>query len=255
MGDDRQQAIQDWLQLEGYSYLFRQRRWRVWRLNRRAGEWYEDNFGDNEYVPGQRTNVSIWYVTDKEFREPGQERKLRKVPGDKKRSSEDTGRNKKWKEFLESQAFQARALVPVSEHTTPQRPPSPSTPSEDAMGDVLMGTPEAYPAPAASSSSAPAASSSSAPATSSSSMASALTNRSTRTIPDVKECRKRAKECKRCTGRPCLPKERQRRHMEQLEQRERWTDKRMTERQKGVEAWRHGWRRSSRKECLNEPRP
>ena len=77
MGADRLQALEDWLQVEGYSYCFRQKRWRVWRLNPRAGEGlcldgYEDEVADNEYRPGQRD------VIGKEFREPGQERNLRK---------------------------------------------------------------------------------------------------------------------------------------------------------------------------------
>ena len=127
LGGDRLQALADWLQVEGYGYRFRQRRWRVWRLNPRAGEGlcpaaYEDEVHDIEYRHGQRINVSIWDVIEKEFREPGQERKLRKSPSDKKRSSGDKKRDKKWKEFQDYQAAQARALVPIGEATTPERP-------------------------------------------------------------------------------------------------------------------------------------
>ena len=213
--------------------------------NPRAGEGlcpdgYEDEVDDNEYRPGKRINVSMWDVIEKEFREPGQERKLRKSPGDKKRSSGDKKRDKKWKEFQEFQAAQARALVPIGEPTTPERPRSPSTPVKDAMGDVHMDTPEAHPAPATSSSSALAASSSSTAAASSSSSAREPTTRSARSILDVEECGKRAEECERCTGRPCHLRERPRLLVEQREQRKRWTVREMTERQRGVEAWRRG---------------
>ena len=201
---------------------------------------YEDEVSDNKYRPGQRINVSMWDVIEKEFRDRGQERKLRKLPGDKKRSSGDKKGDRKWKEFQEFQAAQARALVPIGECTTPERPRSPYTPGKDAMGDVHMGTPEAHPAPATSSSSALAASSSSTAAASSSSPAREPTTRSARSIPNVEECRKRAEECERCTGRPCHLRERQRLLVEHREQRKRWTVKEMTERQRGMEAWRRG---------------
>ena len=100
MGADRLQALEDWLQMEGYGYRFRQRG----RLNPRAGEGlrsdgYEDEVDDKAYRPSQRINVSIWDVIEKEFREPGQERKLRKSPRDKKRSSGDKKRDKKLKKL------------------------------------------------------------------------------------------------------------------------------------------------------------
>ena len=139
-------------------------------------------------------------------------------PGVKKRSSGDKKRDKKWKEFQAFQASQARALVPVGEPATPERPRSPSTPGEDAIGDVHLGTPEAHPVPATSSSSAPAISSSSALAAPSSSTAAASssspagtpTTQSARSIPGVEECGERAEECESCTGRPCHLRERQR---------------------------------------------
>ena len=95
---------------------------------------YEDEVDDNEYRPSQRINVSILDVIEKEFREPGQERKLLKSPGDKKRSSGGKKRDKKWKDFQEFQAAQARALVPIGEPTTPERPRSPSTPGRRCHG-------------------------------------------------------------------------------------------------------------------------
>ena len=38
MGVERLETLEDWLQMEGYSYRFRQRRWRVWRLNPGPGK-------------------------------------------------------------------------------------------------------------------------------------------------------------------------------------------------------------------------
>ena len=146
-GAERLQALEDWLQAEGYGYRLRQRRWQVWRLNPGAGEGlcpdgYEEEVDDSKYRPRQRINDSLWDVIQEEFRKPGQERKLRKSPRDEKRSSGDKKRDKKLKEFQEFQAAQARAIVPIGESTTRERPRSPSTPGEDAMGDVHMGTPK-----------------------------------------------------------------------------------------------------------------
>ena len=36
-GDDRLQAVEDWLRVEGYAYRFRQKRWRVWTRTDRPG--------------------------------------------------------------------------------------------------------------------------------------------------------------------------------------------------------------------------
>ena len=38
MGEDRLQAVEDWLRVEGYAYRFRQKRWRVWTRPDRPGE-------------------------------------------------------------------------------------------------------------------------------------------------------------------------------------------------------------------------
>ena len=160
MGADHLQALENWLQVGGYSYRS-QRRWRIWRLNPRAGEGLcpdgnKDQIYDNEYRPGQRINVSIWDVTEKEFRKPGQE--LRMSPGDKKWSSRDKKRNNKCKVFQEFQASRARALVPIAKPASPECLPSPFTPGEDTMVDVHLETPKAHSDPATSSSSASAVS-------------------------------------------------------------------------------------------------
>ena len=102
MRADRLQALEDWLQVEGHSHHFLQRRWRVWRLNPRSREGlcpdgYEDEVGDNMYGSGQRINVSILDLVEKEFRKPRQKRKLRKSARDEKPSSGNKKRDKKWK--------------------------------------------------------------------------------------------------------------------------------------------------------------
>ena len=99
----------------------------MWRLNPRAGEGlcpdgYEVEVNDNEYTPGQRINISIWDVIEKEFCEPGQERKLRKSPGGKMRSSGDKKQYQKWKEFQELQASEPRALLPIGTPVLPIYP-------------------------------------------------------------------------------------------------------------------------------------
>ena len=75
MGNNRLQAIEDSLQVEGYSYRLRQRRWRVWRLYARSKEGlclegYDNEVPLYEYRPGQRIHVSVWDVIGKEFRQP-----------------------------------------------------------------------------------------------------------------------------------------------------------------------------------------
>ena len=56
MGEDRLRAVQDWLQVEGYAYRFRRKRWRVWTRPDRPGEGRLDqrlHVGhDGEGVPG-----------------------------------------------------------------------------------------------------------------------------------------------------------------------------------------------------------
>ena len=72
---NRLQVIEDWLQVEGYSYRFCHRRWRVWRLNPRFRERLcpngcADQVGGNKYMPSRRAKVCIWDAIEKEFREP-----------------------------------------------------------------------------------------------------------------------------------------------------------------------------------------
>ena len=64
-GADRLQAVEDWLQLEGYAYRFRTKRWRVWTPPDRPGEGLrpdgvEEDENPNEYPSGATINVSMW---------------------------------------------------------------------------------------------------------------------------------------------------------------------------------------------------
>ena len=67
MGEDRLQAVQDWLRVEGYAYRFRQKRWRIWIRPDRPGEGLrpdgiEEDEKPNEYPSGATINVSFFFV-------------------------------------------------------------------------------------------------------------------------------------------------------------------------------------------------
>ena len=81
MGPDRLQAVEDWLRVEGFAFCFRQRRWRVWTRPDRPGEGLrpdgiEEDEKPNEYPSGATINVSMWDMIEKNFPEPGSERRL-----------------------------------------------------------------------------------------------------------------------------------------------------------------------------------
>ena len=117
MGDDRLQAVEDWLRVEGYAYRFRHKRWRVWTRPDRPGEGLrpdeiEEDENPNEYPSGATINVSMWDMIEKKFPEPGNERKLQgsnssASPGKKKPSAGDKKRDEKWREYQESLAAEA----------------------------------------------------------------------------------------------------------------------------------------------------
>ena len=80
MGPDRLQAVEDWLRVEGFAYRFR-KRWRVWTRPDREGEGLrpdgiEEDENSNEYPSGATINVSMWDMIEKNFPEPGSERRL-----------------------------------------------------------------------------------------------------------------------------------------------------------------------------------
>ena len=117
MGEDRLQAVEDWLRVEGYAYRFRQKRWRVWTRPDRPGEGLrpdgiEEDENPNEYPSGATINVSMWDMIEKKFPEPGNERTPQgssssASPGKEKRSAGDRKRDKKWREYQESLAAEA----------------------------------------------------------------------------------------------------------------------------------------------------
>ena len=98
MGADRLQALEDWLQAEGYAYRFRQKRWRVWTGPDRPGkgllpDGIDEDENPKEYLSGATINVSIWDMIEKKFREPGDEGTLQgssssASPGKEKRGQE-----------------------------------------------------------------------------------------------------------------------------------------------------------------------
>ena len=81
MSPDRLQAVEDWLRVEGFAFRFQQRRWRVWTRPDRPGEGLrpdriEEDEKPNEYPSGASINVSMWDMIEKNFPEPGSERRL-----------------------------------------------------------------------------------------------------------------------------------------------------------------------------------
>ena len=118
MGEDRLQAVEDWLRVEGYAYCFRQKRWRVWTRPDRPGEGLrtdgiDEDENPNEYPSGATINVSMWDMIEKKFPEAGNARTLQgsssssASPGKENRSAGDKKRDRKWREYQESLAAEA----------------------------------------------------------------------------------------------------------------------------------------------------
>ena len=113
---DRLQAVEDWLRAEGFAFRFQQRRWRTWTRPDRPGEGLrpdgiEEDEMPKEYPSGASINVSMWDMIQKNFPEPGSERRLQgsssASPGKEKRSAGDRKQNGKWREYQESLAAEA----------------------------------------------------------------------------------------------------------------------------------------------------
>ena len=148
MGEDRLQAVEDWLQVEGYAYRFRRKRWRVWTRPDRPGEGLrpdgiEEDEKPNDYPSGATINVSMWDMIEKEFPELGNERTLQgssssTSPGKEKRSAGDRKRDRKWREYQESLAAEAaqgaRGGTPAP---SPQRASGGHHPGQTTLGDFL----------------------------------------------------------------------------------------------------------------------
>ena len=143
MAPDRLQAVEDWLRAEGFAFRFQQRRWRTWTRPDRPGEGLrpdgiEEDEKPNEYPSGAPINVSMWDMIEKNFPEPGSERRLQgsssASPGKEKRSAGDRKRERKWREYQKSLAAEAaRGAKGGTPAPSPQRgkwrsPPRPRHP-------------------------------------------------------------------------------------------------------------------------------
>ena len=147
MGEDRLRAVEEWLRAEGYEYRFRHKRWRTWTRPDRPGEGLrpdgiEEDEMPNEYPSGAAINVSMWGMIEKEFPEPGNERRLQgsssASPGKEKRSAGDRRRDRKWREYQESLAAEAaqgaRGGTPAH---SPQRANGGHHPGHATLGDFI----------------------------------------------------------------------------------------------------------------------
>ena len=152
MGDDRLQAVEDWLRVEGYAYRFHQKRWRVWTRLDRPGEGLrpdgiDEDENPNEYPSGATINVSIWDMIEKKFPEPGNGRTLQgssssASPWKEKRSAGDKKRDKRWREYQESLAAEApQAAENETKGGTPAPRPQGASgghhPGHTTLGDFL----------------------------------------------------------------------------------------------------------------------
>ena len=143
MGDDRLQAVEDWLRVEGYAYRFRQKRWWVRPGERLHPDGIEEDENPNEYPLGATINVSMWDMIEKKFPEPGNERTLQgssssTSPGKEKRSAGDRKRDKKWRDYQESLAAEAaQAAKGGTQAPSPQRASGGHHPGHIILGDFL----------------------------------------------------------------------------------------------------------------------
>ena len=149
MAPDRLQAVEDWLRVEEFAFPFQQRRWRTWTWPDRPGEGLrpdgiEEDEKPNKYPSGATINVSMWDMIEKNFPEPGNERRLQgssssASPGKEKRSAGDRKRDRKWREYQASLAAEAaqgaRGGTPAP---SPQRANGGHHPGQATFGDFIQ---------------------------------------------------------------------------------------------------------------------
>ena len=149
MAPDRLQAVEDWLWAEGFAFRFQQRRWMTWTRPDRPGEGLrpdgiEEEEKPNEYPSGASINVSMWDMIEKNFPDPGSERRLQgssssASPGKEKRSTGDRKRDRKWREYQASLAAEAaqgaRGGTPAH---SPQRANGGHHPGHTTLGDFIQ---------------------------------------------------------------------------------------------------------------------
>ena len=149
MAPDRLQAVEDWLRAEGFAFRFQQRRWRTWTRPDRPGEGLrpdgiEEDEKPNEYPSGASINVSRWDMMEKNFPEPGSERRLQgssnsASPGKEKRSAGDRKRDQKWREYQESLAAEAaQGAKGGTPAPSPQRANGGHHPGSTTLGDYFQ---------------------------------------------------------------------------------------------------------------------
>ena len=145
---DRLQAVEDWLRAEGFAFRFQQRRWRTWTRPDRPGEGLrpdgiEEDEEPNVYPSGASINVSMWDMIEKNFPEPGSERRLQgsssASPGKEKRSAGDRKRDRRWREYQESLAAEAaQGAKGGTPAPSPQRANGGHHPGHATLGDFIQ---------------------------------------------------------------------------------------------------------------------
>ena len=149
MSPDRLQAVEDWLRVEGFAFRFQQRRWRTWTRPDRPGEGLrpdgiEEDEKPNEYPSGASINISMWDMIEKNFPEPGSERRLQgssssASPEKEKRSAGDRKRDRKWREYQESLAAEAaQGAKGGTPAPSSQRANGGHHPGSTTLGDYLQ---------------------------------------------------------------------------------------------------------------------
>ena len=148
MAPDRLRAVEDWPRAEGFAFRFQQRRWRTWTRLDRPGEGLrpdgiEEDENSNEYPSGASINVSMWDRIEKNFPEPGSERRLQgsssASPGKEKRSAGDRKRDQRWREYLESLAAEAaKGAKGGTPAPSPQRANGGHHPGHATLGDFIQ---------------------------------------------------------------------------------------------------------------------
>ena len=147
MGEDRLRAVEEWLRAEGYEWRFRRKRWRTWTRPDRPGEGLrpdgiEEDEDPNAYPSGASINVSLWDMIEKDFPEPGSERRLQgsssATPAKEKRSAGDRKRDRRWREYQESLAAEAaQGAKGGTPAPSPQRANGGHHPGHATLGDFM----------------------------------------------------------------------------------------------------------------------
>ena len=123
-------------------------RWRAWTRPDRPGEGLrpdgiEEDEDPNAYPSGASINVSLWDVIEKNFPEPGSERRLQNSssasPATEKRSAGDKKRDRKWREYQESLAAEAaQGAKGGTPAPSPQQANGGHHPGSTTLGDYIQ---------------------------------------------------------------------------------------------------------------------